>query len=155
MESRTPPMDFEDKRAGRAGLDPDLADLCGVTGESTVESNVYLWPLRMLMGLLPLERATASFQTYNTWMGRLENPFYDALLRKEVPALVLLAWWLGLMCSVEEWWVEVRVRSECTAICMFLEDTCDPLVLRLLEFPASCCGYLLGDEQRARVLELG
>ncbi|CAG8898031.1 unnamed protein product [Penicillium egyptiacum] len=155
MESRHPSLDFEDKRPGRVGLDPDLADLCGVTDDSTVEGNPCLWPLRMLMGLLPFERGSGSFQLYNTWMGRLENPFYECLLRKEPPALVLLAWWLGLMCYVEEWWVEMRVRSECTAICMFLEDSCDPLVLKLLEFPASCCGYLLRHEQeRARILEL-
>ncbi|KAJ5774181.1 Aflatoxin biosynthesis regulatory protein [Penicillium paradoxum] len=155
MESRAPTVDFEDKRPGRVGLDLELADLCGITEDSTIESNPYLWPLRMLMGLLPLERGTVSFQTYNTWMGRLETPFYDCLDRKEAPALVLLAWWLGLMCSVEEWWVEVRVRSECTAICMFLERSCDPLVLKLFGFPASCCGYLLVHEQeRGRVLEL-
>ncbi|KAJ9480978.1 hypothetical protein VN97_g12536 [Penicillium thymicola] len=155
MESRDPSLDYEDKRPGRVDLDPDLADLCGIGDETTIEENPYLWPLRMLMGLLPFERVTGSSKFYNTWMGRLENPFYECLLRKETPALVLLAWWLGLMCYVEEWWVEMRVRSECTAICMFLEDSCDPLVLRLLEFPASCCGYLLRHEQeRARVLEL-
>ncbi|KAJ5410128.1 uncharacterized protein N7487_004487 [Penicillium crustosum] len=155
MESRDPSLDYEDKRPGRVDLDPDLADLCGIGDQTTVEENPYLWPLRMLMALLPFERVTGSSKFYNTWMGRLENPYYECLLRKETPALVLLAWWLGLMCYVEEWWVEMRVRSECTAICMFLEDSCDPLVLRLLEFPASCCGYLLRHEQeRARVLEL-
>ncbi|KAJ5163144.1 Aflatoxin biosynthesis regulatory protein [Penicillium coprophilum] len=116
MESRAPSLNFEDKRPGRVGLDPDLADLCRISDETTIESNPCLWPLRMLMGLLPFERTTGSFQVYNTWMGRLENPFYECLLRKEPRALVLLAWWLGLMCYVEEWWVEMRVRSECTAI---------------------------------------
>lgn len=155
MESRDPSLDYGDKRPGRVDLDPDLADLCGIGDETTIEENPYLWPLRMLMVLLPFERVTESSKFYNTWMGRLENPFYECLLRKETPALVLLAWWLGLMCYVEEWWVEMRVRSECTAICMFLEDSCDPLVLRLLEFPALCCGYLLRHEQeRASVLEL-
>lgn len=155
MESRDPSLDYEDKRPGRVDLDPDLADLCGIGDQTTIEENPYLWPLRMLMALLPFERVTGSSKFYNTWMGRLENPFYECLIRKETPALVLLAWWLGLMCYVEEWWVEMRVRSECTAICMFLEDSCDPLVLRLLEFPASCCGYLLRHEQeRVKVLEL-
>ncbi|KAJ5039807.1 hypothetical protein NUH16_009599 [Penicillium rubens] len=42
MESRDPSMDFEDKRPGRVGLDPDLADLCGITEDSTVEGNVFL-----------------------------------------------------------------------------------------------------------------
>ncbi|KAJ5959945.1 Aflatoxin biosynthesis regulatory protein [Penicillium vulpinum] len=155
MTSRDPSLDFEDTRPGRVGLDPDLANLCGIRDDSTVEENPCLWPLRMLMQLLPFERKADSFRVYNTWMGRLENPFYECLLRKETPALVVLAWWLGLMCYVEEWWVEMRVRSECTAICMFLEDSSDPLVLKLLEFPASCCGYLLRHEQEgARFLEL-
>lgn len=155
MKSRDPNIDFEDKRSGRVGLDLDLADLCGITDDTTVDSSPLLWPLRMLMGLLSLERSPDSLQKYNTWMGRIENPFYECLCRKETPALILLAWWLGLMCSVEEWWVETRVRSECTAICMFLEDSSDPLVLKMLEFPASCCGYLLRHEQeRAEVLEM-
>ncbi|KAJ5385012.1 Aflatoxin biosynthesis regulatory protein [Penicillium concentricum] len=42
MESRDPSLDFEDKRPGRVGLDPDLADLCGITDETTVESNACL-----------------------------------------------------------------------------------------------------------------
>lgn len=155
MESRDPSIDFEDKRPGRVGLDPDLADLCGITDDTTAESSPLLWPLRMLMGVLPLERGTVSFQKYNTWMGRIESPFFECLWKKEAPALILLAWWLGLMCYVEEWWVETRVRSECTAICMFLEHSSDPLVLKMLEFPASCCGYLLRPEQeRVDVLEL-
>lgn len=155
MESRDPNLDFDDKRPGRVDLDPDLADLCGITSDTTVESSPLLWPLRMLTSLLSLERGTVSFQKYNTWMGRIENPYYECLARKEPAALVLLAWWLGLMCYVEEWWVETRVRSECTAICMFLENSSDPLVLKLLEFPASCCGYLLRHEQeRAELLEL-
>lgn len=155
MESRDPNIDFEDKRPGRVDLDPDLADLCRITNDTTVESSPLLWPLRMLTSLLSLERGTVSFQKYNTWMGRIENPYYECLGRKEPAALILLAWWLGLMCYVEEWWVETRVRSECTAICMFLENSSDPLLLKLLEFPASCCSYLLRHEQeRAELLEL-
>jgi hypothetical protein len=156
MESRDPSIDFEDNRPGRVGLDPDLADLCGITDDTTVESSPLLWPLRMLMGILPLERGTASLQKYNTWVGRIENPFFECLWKKEAPALILLAWWLGLMCYVEEWWIETRVRSECTAICMFLEHSSDPLVRKMLEFPASCCGYLLIHEQERaeEVLEL-
>lgn len=154
MESRDPCAHFEDARPGRVGLDPDLADLCGITNDTTVESSPLLLPLRMLMRLLPLERGTVSAQKYNTWMGRIENPYFECLWKKEAPALILLAWWLGLMCYVEEWWVKTRARSECTAICMFLENSSDPLVLKMLEFPASCCGYLLRHEQE-RVDVLG
>jgi hypothetical protein len=153
MESRDPAINFDDERTGRVGLDSDMADLCGITEDSTVDNTPYLWPLRILTRILGVERCSDSFNKYTTWMGRLEGPFYECLLRKEVPALVLLAWWLGLMCFVEEWWVKTRVRSECTAICMFLEGSCDLLVLRLLEFPASCCGYTLRHQREGNLFE--
>ncbi|KAJ5090927.1 hypothetical protein N7532_009611 [Penicillium argentinense] len=57
------------------------------------------------------------------------------------------------MCVDEEWWIETRVRSECTAICMKLEDSADPVVLRLLEFPAQSCGYLLNHVQERNAIQ--
>jgi hypothetical protein len=36
---------------------------------------------------------------------------------------------------------------------MFLEGSCDLLVLRLLEFPASCCGYTLRHQREENLLE--
>lgn len=154
MDSRKPQIDFEDKRPGRVGLDPDFADLCGIDESSTVDNNPYLWPLRMLTWLLILEMSPQSSQTYNMWMGRLEPEYYDCLLAKDPPALVLLAWWLALICHVDEWWMENRARSECTAICMLLEDSDDPLVLKLLEFPAESCGYLLRHVQERTAFEI-
>ncbi|GLI77316.1 hypothetical protein PoHVEF18_005605 [Penicillium ochrochloron] len=153
MDSRVPDIDFEDNRPGRVDLDPDFADLCGITESSTVDNNPYLWPLRMLSWLLVLEMSPRSSQTYNMWMGRLEPEYHACLLAKDPPALVLLAWWLALVCHVDEWWVVNRARSECTAICMLLEDSLDPLVLKLLEFPAESCGYLLRHVQERTALE--
>ncbi|KAL2849984.1 hypothetical protein BJX68DRAFT_92104 [Aspergillus pseudodeflectus] len=134
---------FEDMRAGREGLHPHLADLCGVTEFSTTENNPYTWPLRMLTPLLKLELSVKTFPKITTFMGRLLPDYYETLVRKEPPALILLAWWLALMLGIDLWWVNTRARSECAAICMYLEDSADPLVLRLLEFPAQACGYLL------------
>ncbi|KAK4863517.1 hypothetical protein LT330_002295 [Penicillium expansum] len=51
METRDPSLDFEDRCPGRVDLDPELADLCGISDDTTVEENPYLWPLRMLMGM--------------------------------------------------------------------------------------------------------
>ncbi|KAJ5156408.1 hypothetical protein N7492_009211 [Penicillium capsulatum] len=143
MESHDCDVNLEDHRPGRTDLDPEFADVCGITEICTTKSNPCLWPLRMLTNLLPLERGPESRQQYFMFMGRLESPYLDRLLQKDTGALLILAWWLALMCKIDEWWAETRVRSECTAICMRLEDSQDPRVLRLLEFPASCCGYLL------------
>ncbi|KAL3469773.1 hypothetical protein BJX99DRAFT_64578 [Aspergillus californicus] len=136
---------FDDTRSGRDGLHPPLADLCGIDASSTTESNPYLWPLRMLTPLLALTPSLKTFPRITTFMGRLLPDYYACLVRREPPALVLLAWWLSLMLGVDLWWVNTRARSECVAICMYLEDTCflDPLVLQLLEVPAQACGYLL------------
>lgn len=155
METHDSNIDFEDTRPGRVDLNPDFADLCGITESSTTENNPYLWPLRMLTILLTLEPGQKNKQKYGTWMGRLEPAYLDCLLSKEPPALVLLAWWLALMSYLDEWWAETRVRSECTAICMKLEDSDDPVLLMLLEFPAQRCGYLLRHVQEQAAMESG
>ncbi|KAL4891729.1 hypothetical protein BDV59DRAFT_63035 [Aspergillus ambiguus] len=134
---------FDDHRPGRDGLHPLLADICGIEDTTTEEENPYLWPLRMLTPLLSLERSIRSLMHYSNFMGRLLPDYLEKLRQKDPPALVILSWWLALMSSTDLWWLQNRVQSECTAICMFLEDSNDPRILELLEFPAQACGYLL------------
>lgn len=128
---------------GRDGLDPDLADLCGIDDFTTERDNIYYVPLRMLTNLMALEKNAPNSAQCTTFMGRLECEFLALLRERDVPALLILAHWMGLMCSLSEWqpWVEGRIRGECVAICMFLAYSTDPRVLRLLRFPAECCGY--------------
>ena len=48
------------------------------------------------------------------------------------------------MSHVDQWWMQTKVQSEYTVICIFLEleDSPDPVVLNLLlDFPAAACGY--------------
>lgn len=143
MASRKENPLFDDERPGREGLDPAFADICGIDEKSTVETNPYLWPVRMLTPLLSAERSIRSLNMYMNFMGRLTSPFYERLQAKDPPALLILAWWLGLVDSVHFWWMETRIKSECAAICMYLEYSDDPRVLALLEFPAEVGGYLL------------
>lgn len=142
MASRGEESSFEDHRRGRDGLDPEMADLCGI-GDESDDANPYWWPLRMLAHIVPIERSIRSFVRYTNFVGRLMPEYYEKLLQRDPPALVILAWWLALMSFVPVWWIGTRVRSECVAICLFLENGDDPRVLRLLEFPAQTCGYLL------------
>ncbi|KAL4956404.1 hypothetical protein BDW69DRAFT_86021 [Aspergillus filifer] len=134
---------FEDTRPGREGLHPRLADLCGINEQSDETNNPYFLPLRMLTPLLSLEPSYKTFPRITTFMGRLGPDFYERLIAKDPPGLVVLAWWLALMLGINLWWVDKRAKSECVAICMYLKDSLDPLVLKLLEFPASACGYVL------------
>ncbi|KAL6236289.1 hypothetical protein BDW75DRAFT_115541 [Aspergillus navahoensis] len=134
---------FDNERTGREGLHPDLANLCGITESTSTENNPYFWPLWMLTPLLELEPSLTTSSRITTFMGRLLPDYYQRLIAKDPPALVILSWWLALMIGVDLWWVNTRARSECAAICMYLEGTSsDPLVLRLLGFPAQACGYL-------------
>ncbi|KAL4871369.1 hypothetical protein BDV12DRAFT_194434 [Aspergillus spectabilis] len=139
---------FNDQRSGKEGLHPDLADFCGISEFSTEENNPYVWPLRMLTPMLALKPTVETFPQITTFMGRLLPDYYERLIVKDPPALMILSWWLAIMLGVDLWWVNARARSECAAICMYLEESFDPVSLRLLEFPAQACGYLLQHVQR-------
>ena len=136
---------FRQEAKGREGLDPELADLCGVDEESTNASNIYYEPLRYLAKFNELELNGPNAAHVASFMGRLDCEFLTLLRRRDPPALILLAHWMGLMCLMSEWqpWVEARIRKECIAICMFLELSTDPRVLSLLRFPAEASGYSL------------
>ncbi|KAJ5175443.1 uncharacterized protein N7482_001320 [Penicillium canariense] len=138
---------FDGAQQGRDGLDPDLADLCGIDDLTTEKTSVYYSPLRILTSLLQLERNAPNSGHCTSFMGRLECDFLDLLRKRDPPALIILAHWMGLMCCVSQWqpWIEGRIRGECVAICMFLEHSTDPRILRLLRFPADSCGYRLDD----------
>jgi hypothetical protein len=130
---------------GREGLDPDLADLCGVDDSTTASMNPYYEPLRMLTVISHLEKNLKNAAQCASFMGRLENNFLALLRERDPPALLILAQWMGLICTLSEWqpWIEGRIRGECKAICMYLEHSADPRIQRLLLFPASACGYHL------------
>lgn len=132
----------DDHRMGREDLDPDLADLCDITDTTTEETNSFHWPLRMLCPLLRIPRHKCGAPRITNFMGRLLPDFVNLLAAKEPRALLILSYWLALMCtSVDEWWVGPRVRLECQAICMYLEACGDGRIIELLDFPARACGY--------------
>ncbi|PKY03461.1 putative C6 transcription factor [Aspergillus campestris IBT 28561] len=128
---------------GRAGLDTELADLCEIDDCTTKETSPYHSPLRVLAVIMKLEKSARAADQCKMWVGRLEPNFLALLRQRDPPALLIVAHWMGLMCHFSQWkpWVECRIRSECVAICMYLETSTDPRVLRLLRFPADACGY--------------
>lgn len=132
----------DDHRMGREDLDPELADLCDITDTTTEETNPYHWPLRMLCPLLRIPRHKCGASRITNFMGRLLPDFVNLLAAKEPRALLIMSYWLALMCtSVDEWWVGPRVTLECRAISMYLEACGDRRIIELLDFPARSCGY--------------
>ncbi|PGG99003.1 hypothetical protein GX51_06501 [Blastomyces parvus] len=142
MESDDEDHSFSSHAPGREGLHPGLADLCEIDETTTVESNPYHWPLRMLSPLLPLKPDRHNFGKLITFMGRLEPAYTKLLQEKDPRALLILSYWLGKMCEEDQWWVYHRVSTECFAICMFLEHNEDPRIVDLLQYPAEKCGYV-------------
>ncbi|KNG90879.1 C6 transcription factor [Aspergillus nomiae NRRL 13137] len=130
-------------KQGREGLDPDLADLCGIDESTTAKTNPYYEPLASLTALFQLEKNFKNSAKCAEFMGKLSNDFLALLRRRDPPALLILAQWMGLMCTLSQWqpWIFGRLVTECIAICMYLEHDPDPRISRLLEFPATACGY--------------
>src|SRR5712664_2029816 len=86
-------VDFHDERPGRVDLHTGLADLCEIDDTTTVESNPYHWPLRMLSNMLHLERSPKNFPKFVHFMGRLLPDYLELLQRKDPRALLILGWW--------------------------------------------------------------
>ncbi|RAL04929.1 Zn(II)2Cys6 transcription factor domain-containing protein [Aspergillus ibericus CBS 121593] len=127
---------FDDERPGRVAMDSELADLCGIEETTTAETNPYHAPVRMLTGLMSLERGIKYFGAYTGFMGRLLPEFFEKLMQKDPPALILLSWWLGLMHGTGMWWVQTRAKSEITAICWYLGN--EEHLVKFLRFPSEC-----------------
>jgi len=143
MESDDEQHTFDNHTPGRDGLHPELADLCGIDETTTEDDNPYHWPLRMLSPILKLKPSKENWGKFISFMGRLLPDFTKLLLQKEPKALAVFGYWLGCMCLIQDWWFNSRFSAECIAICMYLENSDDTRILKLLEFPAECCGYLL------------
>ncbi|KAH1350716.1 hypothetical protein KXV81_007808 [Aspergillus fumigatus] len=89
---------------GREGLDPDLADLCGIDDSTTAASmNPYYEPLRLLAAISGLEKNMKNAAQCASFMGRLDNDFLALLRERDPPALLILAQWMGLLCTLSEW----------------------------------------------------
>ncbi|KAL3461642.1 hypothetical protein BJX64DRAFT_152244 [Aspergillus heterothallicus] len=134
-----------DIEKGREGLHAGLADLCEIGEETDGGSSPYYFALKVLSPLMELEASAQNAAHTMTWMGRLEPEFVTLCRRRDPRALVILAHWMGLMCSLSAWqvWVEARVRLECIAVCMYLEGLGDERIVPFLEYPATRCGYSL------------
>ncbi|RDW86108.1 Zn(II)2Cys6 transcription factor domain-containing protein [Aspergillus mulundensis] len=130
---------------GREGLHEQLADLCGITDDTTEATSPYWYPIKLLTPYLALEANAQNAVQCTTWMGRIEPAFVNLCRERDPRALVILAYWMGLMCSVSRWqpWVEGRVRQECIAVCIYLESLGIEEVRPFLDFPAAAAGYTL------------
>ena len=100
--------------------------------------------LQSLAPLLNADTSQASLTQLIAVGHRFKADFYTLLHTNDLRALLLLAYWLGLMCKVDLWWVSERAQSECFKCCNYLYVNGGMTIHRLLPFPAQCCGYPTG-----------
>jgi hypothetical protein len=138
---------FSNKSPGAEGLPDAFVDLCEIDAWSNGENNPYHLPLRTLSALLNIQPSVANYCKLVTFIGRISGRYRDLVQQKDARALLILSYRFGLMCGVDQWWIQTRVRTESMAICMFLEHHHDSRIVKLLEFPAQACGYSLRSSQ--------
>ncbi|KAK2805096.1 hypothetical protein FQN50_006341 [Emmonsiellopsis sp. PD_5] len=132
---------FSDESPGPEGIPAAFVDLCDIDENSDSDNNPYHRPLRVISNLQRIEASSSTFTKLISFVGEIDNGYRDLLQNKDPRALLILAYWFGMMCAVDQWWVQKRVRSECSAICMFLTNNPDQRIQQLLEGPARACGY--------------
>lgn len=72
----------------------------------------------------------------------LSSEFLDMIDALDPRALLLCAYWLGCLCSVNLWWARNRSKNDCRTICAYLEKW-HPELIPYLEFPAQQSGFHL------------
>ncbi len=120
---------------------PAFVRLCGLESLARPETSPYYLPLRVLSPMLPLPRTLDNLLTFSTFLGSVHDAFFALLVANDEKALLILGYWLGLMCGIERWWCEERVRRDCTAICMYLDERGSPAIKALLDWMAWACEF--------------
>ena len=116
-----------------------LADLCVTTDP---EKNSYHDTLQILAPLLQLECSPDTILMHLGFIGSMSNDFIDLLRIRDHRALLIMSYWYANICSFDCWWVSLRPRLECVAICKYLDENANQSIRDMLFFPAQSSGYL-------------
>ena len=140
------PLSCETSSGDALGIDARFRDLCAFcdTGPDSNSENdePYRPYLALIAPCLHIVPSTNTMARYLPFISSLEVEFIDLLRVKDTRALLILAWWYALICPLPQWWLTVRARTECAAICMFLgSKSTSPELRGLLDFPARRCEY--------------
>lgn len=133
---------LDDNRSGTDDIPPELATLFDVKEESSTNDHPYLNALLRLRHLLALDPdEELALVLYMQFMEGASPHFLLILNNLDPKALMLLSYWLALLCSNDCWWSRVRAKNECWVVCEHIEKYGDELLWKYMDFPAAACGY--------------
>lgn len=114
-----------------------FAFLCGLNDSSTSETSPYYDLVLHLGLLLRLKWSPDNMSNLFSFSGRLWARLDPLVKVRDSRALLILSWWFALLRQIDQWWVKEKAMQACMAIVHRLSTSQEPLVQRLLEYPAS------------------
>lgn len=135
-------MQLADNAYGTDGIPSDLAGLFDVNGASECDHHDHLGILRRLFPLLSVDPGDPmALLQYMHFLDGVSPQFISLLNALEVKALMLLSYWLALLCAQDCWWARLRAKNDCWAICEHLEKHGGKVLWKYMDFPAAACDY--------------
>ncbi|KAI0191896.1 hypothetical protein F4808DRAFT_381729 [Astrocystis sublimbata] len=104
---------------GVGGIPPDLARVCGLNDASTAGNSPYFDAAHALARILCLDDGEVRVGHTEVFTRCIEGRFQDLVLSKDPVALLLMFLWYRKGAR-SIWWIDVRARVECPAICLYL-----------------------------------
>jgi hypothetical protein len=126
-------------------LPQQFLDLCEIDAFSTASNNPYYAMLVNLVTITCADNRNAKMQAFLGSLSHMQSGYKELMKSRDPRALLLVAWWYAKVHKLT-WWLELRARLECQAICIYLgKYHADDLLIReLLEFPRMECGLVDG-----------
>jgi hypothetical protein len=105
---------------GVHGVPPSLARLCDLDEKSTVETNPYFEAVHAISQLNGPPESREYLTRILAFLSCMSPPFKALMASKDARALLLLVLWYS-KAGRTVWWIEMRARVECQAICLYLQ----------------------------------
>jgi hypothetical protein len=104
---------------GVDGIPTALAAMCLLNDSSTARNNPYFHAAHAVSQILDLPDSEVTTGPTQLFTRCIHGPF-ECLLRKRDPVALLLLYLWYRKASRSIWWIELRARVECPAICSYL-----------------------------------
>ena len=135
-------LHLSDNRPGTDGIPAELAMLFDVTESSACDQHDYLRVLRRLCRLLSIDSGDKmALLQYMQFVDGVSSQFVGLVNALDIKALILLSYWLALLCAQDCWWSRLRAKNDCWAICEHLQKYGDDSMWSYMDFPAAACDY--------------